>query len=326
MDVNNGKRILLALLICAVNPSFAGIAKLNSTNVALSNRTLIKTQTFSGIIHLQPISGSRTAECVYGRRDAKMSEALVAYFELVLKIVVGYVVFIFAALIGYSIGSYPGIVAIYYCMEVAMNVLVVNSSFFKIYVGPGLDYEAGVSANALVFGIYSIIIWGARLFMTFSLISSSIFAFSDVAYSYDSYFIGIRVAIGISASIYMSFYSTHFLFNEGFVSYFNGSMKDTLNGIGCSGPYSYKQLPAVVLLTEFIPFFSGLFRAADLEVLYSLVYFICSCVVVFSGFNIYHSINAVLCLGSVLLAFLFLSCTNISGIRQESSMRYIRLS
>lgn len=307
--------------------TFGKLFKDNSTKAVFPrNETVKNAYGFSKFMRLQPTTGSRTDECVYGRRNAVFSVALLEYLGLFIKICLACALFSFVAVVGYGIGSFPGIIATYYCLEIVLNIIYVNSNYFKFFVGPGPAYEKGVTANALLFGIYSLMIWLTRLFMTILILLGSIGAFSLESDVVENGLTGLRVAIGVACSLYMTVASTKFLYSEGIVSYFQGSMGDTLNGIGCSGPYSYRQLPTAVFLTEIMPIFTGLFRAAQLEGLYTSIYFICSCIVVFSGFNVFHSMNAVFYLGTIFLAFMIASCTIFSNTLRPSSLRYRTLS
>lgn len=176
-------------------------------------------------------------------------------------------------------------------------------------MGPGDGYISGKTANCLMFILHTVPIVTTRIaFVLGSFIltykSFRLEAICNIAVR----FTAPRAVSGLVASWVLMIYSTKFLYTHGVVSYFTGSEGDTLNGMGCSGPYSYNQLPSFVLLLEILPLLLPLFQNSRLTWLYNAVSLVCWLTIVITRFSTYYFVNATVFIIGISFSILMHSC------------------
>lgn len=282
---------------------------------------------FNAYSKLEPVLGDKNATCVYGKKKIHLESAIGMFYLLMIQLVfVGAALLMFIAPLAFIPFSLPGFMVAYFVLEISLNDVFIKSAYFKNILGPGEAYVSGETANRLMFILYTVPIVITRIgfvFGSFYLTQESFRVEGES--NIPVQFTGPRAVSGLIASWALMIYSTKFLYKHGIVSYFTGTQGDTLNGIGCSGPYSYKQLPFIVLLLEILPLLLPLFQNTRLTWLYNAISLVCCLTIVITGFSTYYFVNATVFIIGIALSMLLQSCivslvAATNGSSQETSV------
>jgi len=236
------------------------------------------------------------AICTYGNTGAHTGKLISQAIRLsVLNVVTLVGVTILVGCLLYIFFSLPSFIFAHAMACIFVNMICLRWETWK-WFGPGEGYIENVSSNRLVFIQHAIL---ASINKAFHLMGAAVGARYSFLVEADRvkkrWLTAVRVGFGVTAALAMSAFSTYWSFTRGVPSFYHGSMSDSVNPAGCSGPMPWTDLSGYVRFSEmlilltalafYLPYVGGVFAVAGIT---------CSSITIAkSQWSTYHKIVAV---------------------------------